>query len=107
MIAAGRTGGRQPVLRNLTTCILLAAAFVAGYYAGRMPHSPDLVALGKAVYARASDAGQRAAGAVEHAGGETRVDAKSPNHDGQAVGPIAVIPAQRVIPLDQWGREER
>jgi hypothetical protein len=100
-----------PVLRNLTTCVLLLAAFVGGYYLGRRPNSPDLVALGKAAYQRAAEVGQSAAGACEQAGGQGQADADAvkdaPSRGARAAGaPIAAVAQQQVIPLDQWGRNQ-
>ena len=43
-------------MRKLVTIILTLAAFVGGYYAGRLPGAPDIFEVGKEVYVQAESA---------------------------------------------------
>ena len=62
---AGRiaSGGRHlealETMKKLFVLILLAAAFLAGYYYGHQPNSPDIFGKAQAYYRQASDAGQQ------------------------------------------------
>jgi hypothetical protein len=43
-------------MRRLLRLILLLGVFLAGYYAGRQPNSPDIFAWGRGVYDRVDQA---------------------------------------------------
>jgi len=58
-------------MRKLITTALVAAAFLGGYYLGRAPGSPDILALAKQAYCQARDAGGKTTGAA-HAVGKFR-----------------------------------
>ena len=47
------------MIKKLFILILLAAAFVGGYYCGRQPDSPDIIGKAQAYYKQASEAGQQ------------------------------------------------
>jgi len=47
------------MIKKLFILILLAAAFVGGYYCGRQPNSPDIFGKAQVYYRQASEAGQQ------------------------------------------------
>ena len=48
---------------RLITIILVTAAFVGGYYTGRLPGAPDIFEVGKDVFARVDSVGKDFVGA--------------------------------------------
>ncbi len=48
---------------RLITIILVTAAFVGGYYAGRLPGAPDIFEVGKDVYVSVDSLGKEFTGA--------------------------------------------
>jgi hypothetical protein len=52
-------------MKTLILLIVLAAAFLGGYYLGHQPDSPDIFGQAQKVYQRVSAAGQQFAAALE------------------------------------------
>ena len=57
------------MFHRLFATVVLAAAFLGGYYLGHKPQSPDIFAWAQRAYHHAAEAGGRLAGSEEAPGG--------------------------------------